>query len=117
MRQSSWPRQTSTHCAGGSTQTNPKASTRSTLVARNSSLRDYPSNLGAKSMNFDRFERSIRFFGLEGQKELSRTRCAVVGVGGVGMHVIQQLTLFGVGGINPIDSEELAITDKNRNVA
>jgi molybdopterin/thiamine biosynthesis adenylyltransferase len=68
-------------------------------------------------MNFDRFERSIRFFGLEGQKKLSRTRCAVVGVGGVGMHVVQQLALYGVGRISPIDSEELATTDKNRNVA
>ena len=36
------------------------------------------------------------------------------GAGGLGSHVGQQLALLGVGGIVPIDSEELATTDRNR---
>ncbi len=64
----------------------------------------------------NRFERQERFFGAEGQEKLQAARVAVVGVGGLGTHVVQQLALLGVGRLSLIDSEELAKTDRNRYV-
>jgi hypothetical protein len=64
----------------------------------------------------DRFERQERFFGREGQERLRAAHVAVVGVGGLGTHVVQQLALLGVGRISLIDSEEFATTDRNRYV-
>lgn len=64
----------------------------------------------------NRYERQTRFFGEEGQQQLQATKVAVVGIGGLGCHVVQQLTLLGVGQLGLIDSEELAETDRNRNV-
>ena len=64
----------------------------------------------------DRFERQERFFGREGQEKLRAAHAAVVGVGGLGTHVVQQLALLGVGRLDLIDSEELATTDRNRYV-
>lgn len=65
-------------------------------------------------MTIDRFERQLRFFGKEGQAKLAATHVAVVGVGGLGTHVVQQLALLGLGELSLIDSEELAGTDRNR---
>lgn len=64
----------------------------------------------------DRFDRNERFFGTEGQQRLRATRVAVVGIGGVGTHVVQQLALLGVGHLHLVDDEELAKTDRNRYV-
>ncbi len=65
-------------------------------------------------MSVDRFERQERLFGKEGQAKLTAARVAVVGVGGLGTQVVQQLALLGVGELALIDGEELAITDRNR---
>jgi molybdopterin/thiamine biosynthesis adenylyltransferase len=62
----------------------------------------------------ERFDRNERFFGKEGQNKLRALTIAVVGVGGLGTHVIQQLALYGVGGLVLIDHEELDQTNKNR---
>jgi len=64
----------------------------------------------------DRFDRNIRFFGKEGQARLRAARVAVVGIGGVGTHVVQQLALLGVGDLFLIDDEELDETNRNRYV-
>jgi len=64
----------------------------------------------------DRFDRNVRFFGAEGQRRLRASRCAVVGVGGLGTHVVQQLALLGVGRLDLIDAEELDETNLNRYV-
>ena len=64
----------------------------------------------------DRFDRSIRFFGREGQEKLAACRAAVVGVGGLGTHVVQQLAHLGVGALVLIDSEDLDMTNLNRYV-
>src|SRR5882672_11585793 len=63
-----------------------------------------------------RYDRSIRFFGEEGQQKLRNTRAAIVGVGGVGSHMAQQLALLGVGSIALTDPEELDETNRNRYV-
>ena len=64
----------------------------------------------------DRFDRNERLFGKEGQKRLRNTRVAVVGVGGLGTHVVQQLALLGIGHLNLIDHEELSQSNRNRYV-
>lgn len=64
----------------------------------------------------DRFERNIGFFGKEGQNRLLAQRVCVVGAGGVGGHVLQQLAFLGVGAIDVIDPEELDVTNRNRYV-
>lgn len=65
-------------------------------------------------MSNTRFDRNIRFFGKEGQERLSDASVAVVGIGGLGSHVVQQLALLGVGRLTLIDSEELDDTNRNR---
>ena len=62
----------------------------------------------------DRFDRQVRFFGREGQDRLAAARVAVVGVGGLGSHVVQQLALLGVNAIVPIDARELKLSNRNR---
>jgi hypothetical protein len=64
----------------------------------------------------ERFDRNIRLFGKEGQDKISASRLAVVGVGGLGTHVVQQAALLGVGRFGLIDSEELDETNLNRYV-
>lgn len=63
-----------------------------------------------------RHERQVSFFGEEGQRSLRSKRVAVVGAGGTGSHVVQQLAYLGVGGIVAVDSEELDETNLNRYV-
>jgi hypothetical protein len=63
-----------------------------------------------------RFDRSIRFFGKEGQEKLRSTKVTIVGVGGIGGHVAQQLALIGLHSIALIDAEELEETNRNRYV-
>ncbi len=67
-------------------------------------------------MNNERLNRNEMFFGRDGQDRIRRTTCAVVGVGGLGTQVVQQLSLLGVGGLNLIDSEEIDTTNRNRYV-
>lgn len=64
-----------------------------------------------------RFDRNARFFGAEGQLKLRASRVAVVGVGGLGTQVVQQLALLGVGELILIDHEELETTNLNRYVS
>lgn len=64
----------------------------------------------------DRFDRNIRFFGMDGQRLLRASVAAVVGGGGLGQHVIQQLAFLGVKKIIVIDDEDLSTTNKNRYV-
>jgi molybdopterin/thiamine biosynthesis adenylyltransferase len=61
-----------------------------------------------------RFDRNIRLFGAEGQRRLRQTHVALVGVGGLGSHVVQQLALLGVGGLSLIDGEQISTSNKNR---
>lgn len=64
----------------------------------------------------DRFDRNVLLFGKEGQEKLRAASVAVVGVGGLGTHVVQQLARLGVGAVGVIDSEELDWTNLNRYV-
>ena len=65
-------------------------------------------------MYSERYDRSIRFFGKEGQDRLASVSVAVLGVGGLGTHVVQQLALLGVGRLVLIDKGELKESSRNR---
>jgi ThiF family len=62
----------------------------------------------------DRFNRSIRFFGSEGQRKIRDTRVTIIGVGGLGTHVTQQLALLGVGCLSLVDHEQISTSNRNR---
>lgn len=63
-----------------------------------------------------RFSRNEALFGALGQQKLRSTYVAVVGAGGIGTHVVQQLALLGVGGLALIDHESIEISNLNRYV-
>jgi len=65
-------------------------------------------------MNLGRYERQLRLFGEEGQRRIRGSYAAIVGAGGLGSHLIQQLAFLGVGKMAIIDSDDLKETDLNR---
>ncbi len=62
----------------------------------------------------DRFERQRRFFGANGQDKLRSTRVLIIGAGGLGSHVVQQLAYLGVGRLAVVDPDVLDATNRNR---
>lgn len=62
----------------------------------------------------DRYHRSMLLFGAEGQERMRAVSVALVGSGGLGSPLAQQLALLGVRRITPIDDEELDNTNRNR---
>lgn len=62
------------------------------------------------------FDRQIDFFGDAGQQRLAKQTVSIVGVGGLGTHVVQQVALLGVRQINLIDMEQIDHTNRNRYV-
>ncbi len=65
-------------------------------------------------MDEQQYSRQIAFFGVEGQKVLDETRVAVVGCGGLGSHVVQQLAYLGVKNFLLIDKDPLEKSNLNR---
>lgn len=59
-------------------------------------------------------DRQVRAFGPDGQQVLSRLRVAIVGLGGTGSVVAQQLAHLGVGSILLIDPDRLENSNLNR---
>lgn len=64
--------------------------------------------------SLDSFDRQIRAFGRDGQKVLRRLRVGVVGGGGTGSAVYEQLVRLGVGEIVVIDDDEVSATNLTR---
>lgn len=62
----------------------------------------------------NRYERQLRLFGEDGQEKIRESYVAIVGAGGLGSHLIQQLAFLGVGKFAVIDPDELQETDLNR---
>ena len=60
------------------------------------------------------YERQIRLFGYEGQLKLVKSSVAIVGIGGLGSHIVQQLAHLGVGQLTLIDDDLLDDTNFNR---
>ena len=60
------------------------------------------------------FDRQIRAFGREGQRVLRRLRAGVVGAGGTGSAVFEQLVRLGVGEITVVDDDVLTASNMTR---
>lgn len=65
-------------------------------------------------MSDDRYDRQIRLFGREGQERLEAIRVAIVGLGGLGSHVAQQLAYLGIRRYALIDHDVTTETNLNR---
>lgn len=63
---------------------------------------------------FDTFERQVRAFGVEGQRAIRRLRVAIVGLGGTGSLVAQQLAYLGVSNFVLIDPDRVETHNLNR---
>lgn len=66
---------------------------------------------GGRNLQLDAYDRQIRAFGKAGQQVLSSLRVGVVGCGGTGSAVAEQLTRLGVGQLVLIDHD--TVTDTN----
>ncbi len=64
----------------------------------------------------ERFSRTARIFGDDGMERLRNSRVAVFGVGGVGSYIAEGLARSGVGHILLIDSDDVDITNLNRQI-
>jgi molybdopterin-synthase adenylyltransferase len=62
----------------------------------------------------DRFDRQVRGLTREGQAALMGLRVGVVGAGGLGSHVVQQLVHLGVGEVVVIDPDRVAVSNLSR---
>jgi molybdopterin/thiamine biosynthesis adenylyltransferase len=60
-----------------------------------------------------RFERQIRLFGKRGQNKIGRTKIAILGLGGVGSHIAQQLAYLGIKDFVLVDGD--IVKDHNLN--
>ncbi len=63
-----------------------------------------------------RFSRTARIFGADGMERLSNSHIAVFGVGGVGSYIAEGLARSGVGHITLVDSDDVDITNLNRQI-
>lgn len=70
--------------------------------------------LSSASSASEIFDRQIRAFGVAGQQALQRLRIAIVGLGGTGSLVAQQLAHLGVRDFILIDPDVLEVTNLNR---
>jgi molybdopterin/thiamine biosynthesis adenylyltransferase len=78
-----------------------------TVVGESSeTLSDQPCTESAKTA--ERFDRQVRLFGADGQQLLRELSVAVVGVGGGGSMLIEQLAHLGVGEIIAVDYDTVA---------
>lgn len=62
----------------------------------------------------ERFTRQELLFGREGQRKIEREHVAIVGLGGLGSHVAQQLAYLGVRSFALIDSDVVEDSNLNR---
>src|SRR6266496_6680640 len=62
----------------------------------------------------DRYSRNLGLFGSQGQSRLQATAVAVVGLGGLGCHVVQQLAYLGVVRQSLIDPDVVEPSNLNR---
>ena len=64
----------------------------------------------------DMFSRTRMLLGDAAMDRLKRARVAVFGVGGVGGHVVEALTRSGVGALDLVDSDRVALSNLNRQI-
>ena len=61
-----------------------------------------------------RYERQLMIFGKSGQQKLAKARVAIIGCGGLGSIASQYLAMAGVGFLRLIDSDNVEISNLNR---
>lgn len=61
-----------------------------------------------------RYSRHLGLFGAEGQGRIAATAVAIVGLGGLGSHVAQQLAYLGVKSYALVDGDEVSLSNLNR---
>lgn len=66
--------------------------------------------------NIEWYSRTELIFGEEAMKKLADARVAVFGVGGVGGFVVEALARSGVGALDIIDNDTVALTNLNRQI-
>lgn len=64
----------------------------------------------------NQFSRTELLIGKEGLEKLSKSRVAVFGIGGVGGYVVEALVRSGIGAIDLIDNDTVALTNLNRQI-
>ena len=64
----------------------------------------------------NQFSRTELLIGNEGLEKLSKSRVAVFGIGGVGGYVVEALVRSGLGFIDLIDNDKVALTNLNRQI-
>ena len=62
------------------------------------------------------FERTEMLIGKAGMEKLKRARVAVFGIGGVGGYVVEALARSGVGRLDLIDHDKVALSNLNRQI-
>ena len=62
----------------------------------------------------DRYQRQIALFGQAGQDRISHAHIVQVGVGGLGMHMVQQLAYVGVRRWTIADGDTVSVSNLNR---
>src|SRR5438132_536319 len=65
-------------------------------------------------MTEDRFHRQELLFGREGQKRVESRGVAIVGAGGLGSHVAQQLAYLGTRHFLLVDADRVRVSNLNR---
>jgi hypothetical protein len=65
-------------------------------------------------MSDGRYSRNVALFGEEGQRRIGETKIAVVGLGGLGCHVAQQLAYLGTVDVALIDGDVVTESSLNR---
>ncbi len=65
-------------------------------------------------MSKERYARHVDLFGADGQERIGRCRVAVVGLGGLGSHLVQQLAYLGVRRFALLDGDVVETTNLNR---
>lgn len=64
----------------------------------------------------NQFLRTELLIGTSGVEKLANSRVAVFGIGGVGGHTVEALVRSGIGTIDIIDNDEVALTNLNRQI-
>ncbi len=64
----------------------------------------------------EEFCRTERLFGTEAMEKLAKSRVAVFGIGGVGGHAAEALVRSGVGALDIVDGDNVALSNINRQI-
>jgi hypothetical protein len=67
-----------------------------------------------KAQNWDLYDRQVRAFGTDGQKAISEVKVGIIGVGGTGSPIAEQLTRLGVSDFVLVDPDKFSFTNLTR---